>query len=121
MMKKLKKNHCSHVPFMLSDIILTQWWRPVAFSEALDLFHQAMCAATYRHNAMAIKTASFVGVFVHCCLSACCPGGRWGNMEQVDAQWQHSVASRVALDMPHWAMPSVLLRGTAVAIKMVGR
>jgi hypothetical protein len=32
---------------------------------------------------MAIETASFVDVFVDCCLFACCPGGRWGNMEQV--------------------------------------
>jgi hypothetical protein len=38
-----------------------------------------MRAVTYWHIAMAIKTASFVGVFVDCCLFACCPGGRWGN------------------------------------------
>jgi hypothetical protein len=29
---------------------------------------------------MAIKTATFLGVFVDCCLFACCPGSRWGNM-----------------------------------------
>jgi hypothetical protein len=76
-----------------------------------------MCAVTYRRIAMAIKMARFAGVFVDCCLYACCPGGRWGNMEQVVAQCRHPVASGVALDMPHRAMPSVLLRHTAVAIE----
>jgi hypothetical protein len=79
-----------------------------------------MRAVSYRRIAMAIKTASFVGVFVDCCLFACCPGRRWGNTEQVVAQCRHPVASRVALNMPHWAMLSVLLRRTAVAIKMAG-
>ncbi len=65
--------------------------------------------------------ATFLGAFVDCCLFACCPGGRWGNTEQVVAWCRCPVASGVALDMPHWAMPSVLLRRTAVAIKMVGR
>ncbi len=105
---------------MLLDIILAQWQPPVASSEALDLFHRAMCAITYRRIAMAIKTASFVGVFVDCCLFACCPGGRWGDTEQVVAQCRHPVASRVALDMPHRAMPSVLLRRIAVTIKTYG-
>ncbi len=64
---------------MLSDIILAQWQHPVASSEALDLLHWAMCAVTYRRIAMAIKMATFEGVFVDCCLFGCCPGGRWGN------------------------------------------
>ncbi len=55
---------------MLSDIILAQWWRPVASSEALDLLYQAMRTVTYRRIATAIKMASFVGVFVDCCLFA---------------------------------------------------
>ncbi len=55
---------------MLSDIILTRWWRPGASSEALDLLHRAMRAVTYRRIAMAINTASFVGVFVDCYLFA---------------------------------------------------
>jgi hypothetical protein len=67
-MKNIKKKPRSHVPFMLSDIILTQWQHPVASSEALDLLHQAMHAVTYRRIAMAIKTTSFVGVFVDGCL-----------------------------------------------------
>ncbi len=87
-------------------------------SEALDLLHQVIHAVTYRHIAMVIKMASFAGVFVDCCLYACCPGGHWGNTEQVVAQCRRPVASGVALDMPHWAMPSVLLRLTAMAIEM---
>jgi hypothetical protein len=90
----------------------------VASSEALDLLHQAMRAVMYRCIAMAIKMASKVGVFVHHFLLVCCPGGCRGNTEQVVVQWWHPVASKVALDMPHWAIPSVLPRGTTVAIEM---
>ena len=115
------QKHRSHVWFMLSDIILAQWRHPVASNEALDLLHWAMHAVTYRGIAMAIKMASFAGVFFYCCLYACCPGGRWGNMERVVAWCQHPVASGVAVDMPHWAMLSVLLLHTAVAIEMAGR
>jgi hypothetical protein len=86
---------------MLSDIILARWQRPVASREALDLLHWAMHAVTCRHIAMAIKTASKVGVFIDCCLIACCPGGHRDNKEQVVARWQRPVASKVALDMPH--------------------
>jgi hypothetical protein len=64
---------------MLLDIILAQWQRQAASSEALDLFPWGMCAVTYQRIAMAIKTATFLGVFVDCCLFACCPGSRWGN------------------------------------------
>jgi hypothetical protein len=77
--ENIQKNHCSHVRFMLSDTILAQRQRPVASSKALDLLHWAMHAIMYQHIAMAIETASFVGVFVDCCLFACCPGGRWGD------------------------------------------
>ncbi len=92
----------------------------MASSEALDLLHRAMCAVTYRHIAMAIKMAIFAGVFVDCCLYACCPGGHWGDTEQVVAHCWRPVASGVALEMPHQEMPLVLLRRTAVAIKMAG-
>jgi hypothetical protein len=91
----------------------------VASSEALDLLHWAMHTVMYRRIAMAIKTASFVGVFVDCCLFACCPGGRWGDTERVVAQWRHQVAFGIALDMLHWAMRFVLHRQTAMANKMV--
>jgi hypothetical protein len=57
----------------------------VAYSEALDLLYQAMRTVLYQRTTMAIKTASFLGVFIGCCLFACCPGGRWGNTEQVVA------------------------------------
>jgi hypothetical protein len=77
--ENIEKNRRSHVRFMLSDIILAQWQRPVASSEALDLLHWAMRAVTYRRIDMAIKTATFLGVFVGCCLFACCPGGRLGD------------------------------------------
>jgi hypothetical protein len=64
---------------MLLDIIHAGWRRPVASSEALDLLNRAMHTVTYRRIAMAIKMATFLGVFVDCCLFACCPGGHWGN------------------------------------------
>ncbi len=89
----------------------------MASSKALDLLYRAMCAVLYRRTATAINIATFLGVFVDCCLFACCSGGRWGDTELVVARCQHPVASRVALDMPHRAMPSVLLRRTAVAIE----
>ncbi len=105
---------------MLLEQVLAQWWHPVASSEALVLLHWAMRVVSYLHIAMAIETASFVGVFVDCCLFACCPGGRWGDTERVVARCQHPVASAVALVMPHWAMPSLSLWHTAVAIKTAG-
>jgi hypothetical protein len=66
-----------------------------------------MHAVLYRRTTAAINMATFLGVFVDCCLFACCSGGRWGNTEQVVARLRHPVASEVALDMPHRAMPSV--------------
>jgi hypothetical protein len=60
-----------------------------------------MRTVSHRRIAMAIKTASFVPVFVDCCLFACCLYGHWGDMEQVVAQCRHLVASGVALNMPH--------------------
>jgi hypothetical protein len=77
--ENIKKKHRSHVQFMLLVTILAQWRRPVASSEALDLLYWAMHAVTYQCIAMAIKTATFLGVFVYCCLFACCPGGCWVN------------------------------------------
>jgi hypothetical protein len=90
----------------------------VASSETLDLLYWAMRAVLYQRTAATIKMASFLGVFVDCCLFACCPGGCWGDTERVVAQCRHPVASRVALDMLHWAMRLVLHQLTAMAIKM---
>jgi hypothetical protein len=103
---------------MLSDIILARWWHLVASSEALDLLYRAMHAVTYRRIAVAIKTATFLGVFVDCCLYACCPGGCWGNTERVVARWRLPGASSVALDLLHWAMPRSLLQCVCMAIEM---
>ena len=103
--------------FILLDIILTQWQHPVVSSKALDLLHRAMHAVLYWGTAAAMNMATFLGVFVDCCLFACCPGGHWGNTERVVARCRHPVASKVALDMPHWAMPSVLLRRIRKAFK----
>ncbi len=105
---------------MLSGIILAQWRHPVASSEALNLLHWVMCAVTYRRIAMAIKMANFAGVFFDCCLYACCPGSHWGDTEQLVARCRRPVASEAAVDMPHQAMPSVLLWCITVAIKTAG-
>jgi hypothetical protein len=79
--ENMKKKHRSHVQFILLDIILAQWRHPVASSKALDLFYWAMCTVLYRRTAAAIIMATFLGVFVDCCLLACCSGSRWGNTE----------------------------------------
>jgi hypothetical protein len=83
----------------------------------MDLLHQAMHAVMYWRITMAIKMACFVGVFVDCCLFACCPGGPWGDTEQVVARCWHPVASGETLDMLHWAMLFVSHRRTAMAIE----
>jgi hypothetical protein len=117
-MKKLGKNGHMHDQLHLSAAILAQWRRPVASTKALDLLHRAMRAVLYQRTDVAIKMASKVGPFFCHCFVCCCPGGCWGDTEQVVTQWRRPVASQVALDMPHWAKPFVLLRHTAVAIEM---
>jgi len=54
------------------------------------------------------------GHILHRCFACCCPSSRWGNMEQVVAQWWRPVA----LAILHRAMPSVSHRRTAMAVKM---
>ena len=66
---------------MLSEQVLAQWWYLVASSEALNHLYRAMRALSYRCIAMAIKTASKVGVLFDCCFVDCHPGGRQGKME----------------------------------------
>jgi hypothetical protein len=112
-----KKNRCWYVRWLLLAAILAQWRQLVASNIALDLLHWAMCTVLYRHIATAIKMASKVGAFFHPCFVCCRPNGRQGNTKRVVAQWQHPVASRVALDMPHWAMLSILLQHACMAIK----
>jgi hypothetical protein len=67
---------------------------------------------------MAIKTAHKVGVFIHCCLVECHPGIHWSDTEQVVARWQRPMASNMALDILHRAMPHELLQYLRMAIKM---
>jgi hypothetical protein len=76
-----------------------------------------MRTVSYRRTATAINMSTFLGVFVDCCLFACCSGGHWGNTEQVVTRWWRPVASEVALDMPHLAIPSVLFRRICKAIE----
>ncbi len=104
----------------LSATIFAQWRCLVASNKALNLLYQAMRAVLYQRTVTAIKMASLLGTFFCRRFVCCCPGGRWGNTERLVARWQRPVASRVALDMPHRAMPSVLLRHTAVAIETAG-
>jgi hypothetical protein len=44
-------------------------------------------------------------------------GGHRGNMAQALTRWQHTVASRIALDVIHWAMRIMGYRCIAMAIK----
>ncbi len=52
---------------MLLEQVLARWWNPVASSEALNHLYWAMRAVSYCCIAMAIKTASKVGVLFDCC------------------------------------------------------
>jgi hypothetical protein len=80
-MKKVEKNWRMRDLLQLLAAILAQWWHPVAFTKALDLLHWGMHTVLYRRTAAAIKMASKIGGHFVCC----CPGGRWGNMEQAVA------------------------------------
>jgi hypothetical protein len=81
----------------LSEWVLARWWHPVASSEALDLLYRAMCAVSYCRIAMAIKTASKVGVLFDCHFVDCRPGSRWGNTEWVVARWRLPGVSSVGM------------------------
>ncbi len=119
-MKKLEKNQGRLDWLQLLAAILAWWRHLVASNKALNLLYRVMRMVLYQRTAPAINMASLLGTFFCRRFMCCCPGGRWGNIEQVVAQWRCPVASGVALDMPHQAMPSVLLRCTAVAIEMAG-
>jgi hypothetical protein len=92
-MKNINTNRHRYVPFMLFDILLALWQCPVASSEALDLLHWVMHAVMYQCIAMAIKMAKKIGEWFCHCFVCWCPGGLWGNTEQVVARWQRPVAS----------------------------
>ncbi len=116
--ENIKKNVAAMSGFILLDIILAQWQPPVASSKAMDLLHWTMHAVLYWCTAAAMNMATFLGLFVDCCLFACCPGGRWGDTEQVVARWWLPGASSVALDLLHRGMPRSLLQRVRVAIEM---
>ena len=90
----------------------------MASSEALDPLHRAMHAVSYRRIAMAIKTARKVGVFIHRCVVDCRPGVHGSNTEQLVVRWRRLVASDMALDILHQAMPHELLHCLRMAIEM---
>jgi hypothetical protein len=62
--------------------------------------------------------ATFLGVFVDCCLLTCCPSGCQGNTEQVVTQWQRPEAFGEALEMLHWVMQTALHPHNCMVIKM---
>ena len=45
-------------------------------------------------------------------------GIRWGDTGRILAGWRRSVASKVALDLPYWAMRSESYRLTRMAFEM---
>jgi hypothetical protein len=110
MMKKLEKNWHMCDRLHVWAAILAQWQRSVASTKALDLLHWAMLVVLYRRNAAAIKMASKAGSFFLHCFVCCCPGGRWGNTEQVVALWLCPVAS--------WGSPGHAASGNAICIAL---
>jgi hypothetical protein len=100
--------------------ILAQLQHFAASNKALNFLYQVMRMVLYRCTTGAIKMASLSGTYFCYCFVCCCPGGCWGNTQQVVARWWHPVAFGVALDMLHWAMYFVLQRRTAMAIKTDG-
>ncbi len=81
MMEKLVRNQHMRVQWLLLAAILAKWRHLGVSNKALNLLYQAMHTVLYRRTTGAIKMASKVGVFVDCCLFACCPGGQRGNTE----------------------------------------
>jgi hypothetical protein len=116
-MKNTTKSWQWYVPFMSLYLILSQWRCPVASSKALDFLHQAMHMVTYRHIAIAIKTASKAGVFssLFVCLLP------WQLLEQYRASsCPMAVSSGFWYSSGHDALGDcfVLHRHTTMAIKM---
>jgi len=61
------------------------------------------------------------GYIIYRCFVCCRPGGRQGDTERVFTRWRRPMASGVALDMLHRAMPHVSLQCLTMAINMVCR
>jgi len=51
--------------FVISERVLAQWWRLVAFVKATNFLHRAMRSVSYRRIATVIEMASKVGT---CCI-----------------------------------------------------
>jgi hypothetical protein len=100
----LKKKQGRLDRLQLSAAILAQWQHLVASIKALNLLNWEMRTVLYQCTATAIIMASVFGTFFRHLFVCFCPGSRWGNTEQVVAQWRRPVASGVALDILHWAM-----------------
>ena len=49
--------------WVILEQLLAQWWHLVASLKATNLLHRSIRAVSYRRIAMAIETASKVGVF----------------------------------------------------------
>ena len=49
--------------WVISEQVLAQWQHLVASLKATNLFYRAILGVSYRRTAMAIKTASKIGVF----------------------------------------------------------
>jgi hypothetical protein len=122
-MKKHTKKQRSYVQLILSELILAQWWHPVASVKALNLLYQAMRALAYRRIAMAIGMASKVGAFFIVVVLYVTPvaGGRRGNTQRILAQWRLPVAYTKALNLLHWSMHSTLPRRIRRAIKTASK
>ncbi len=84
--EKTQKNQGRLDQLQLLAAIPAQWRHLVASNKALNLSYWGMSALLYQCTAAAIKMASLFGsCFCHH-FFCCCPGSRWGNMEQVVAR-----------------------------------
>jgi hypothetical protein len=96
--RNVRNNRSWCVPFIISEQMLVQWWRLVAYMKATNLLHRAKRAIVPPH-CDGHQYGQQRWYILHRCFVDCCHGGRWGNTEQVVAQWQRPVASDVAVDM----------------------
>jgi len=62
------------VPFIISERVLVQWRRLVAFMKAMDLPHRAMCAIVLAHG-HGHHNGQQSGHKLHRCFVLCRPGG----------------------------------------------
>ena len=115
--RNVRNNRSWCAPFIISEQMLVQWWRLVAYIKATNLLHRAKRTIVPPHRD-GHQNGQQRWYIVHCCFVDCCHGGHWGNTEQVVAQWQRPVASDLAIDMLHWVMPHAPLQHFRTDIKM---